>query len=159
MAAKFKMGQIVEVRGNVCGLARGERAKVVAILTDTAYRIASLIHLQDEFAAEDDLCEPRWTELERARRHLLDRQQTLAAARRSFMMRNYHDRGFLNPYEEAVLAALSWVWDAQERDEGLRCLRWMKEQMERVAAEMLAPSYAAQRLSAAKFRESHKEQA
>ena len=51
------------------------------------------------------------SELEQARRHLLECQEELAESRRSIG----DPPGYFKS-REAVLAALSWVWDAQERD-------------------------------------------
>ena len=52
------------------------------------------------------------TELERARAHLLARQNWLAFARRNEMAAIHIDRAELN-----VLAALSWVWEEQRAAE------------------------------------------
>lgn len=58
------------------------------------------------------------TELERARAHLLSTQQGLYN-RRAF--------GWIGPGEDDVLAALSWVWLEQEREQCMRDMlpmRW-----------------------------------
>jgi hypothetical protein len=50
------------------------------------------------------------TDLERARAHLRLRQRDLAAVRKASFF--FND---CSHYENAVLAALSWVWEEQER--------------------------------------------
>ena len=50
------------------------------------------------------------TELERARGWLKDCQDRLAYER------SFHDKVRVRFFESAVLAALSWVWEAQERE-------------------------------------------
>lgn len=54
------------------------------------------------------------TELERARAHLLDCQTWLARLRRNFSL----FEGAVNRAELDVLAALSWVWEEQDRIDG-----------------------------------------
>jgi hypothetical protein len=49
------------------------------------------------------------TELERARAHLRQRQKYLSAMRKSPLCPD------CSPWEMAVLAALSWVWEEQEK--------------------------------------------
>jgi hypothetical protein len=68
---------------------------------------------------------PPKTELEEARAHLLNVQQRLAAARKGdvFLIGPNQCIAPLPPdmmreREREVLAALSWVWDAQEREAG-----------------------------------------
>lgn len=64
------------------------------------------------------------TELERARAHLLHRQQLLAEYRikigketAAYLWPTQIPLGhFLQWHEEAVLAALSWVWEEQTKD-------------------------------------------
>jgi hypothetical protein len=51
------------------------------------------------------------TELERARAHLRCKQEQLGLARALLL------DDFLRPYEDCVLAALSWVWEEQEAEE------------------------------------------
>ena len=55
------------------------------------------------------------TELEQARAHLRRCQFILARDRKSCGSTEV-DKGILIASEWGVLAALSWVWDAQERD-------------------------------------------
>jgi len=49
------------------------------------------------------------TELEQARAHLRETQERLAYER------GYNDLDRIRFFERCTLAALSWVWDAQER--------------------------------------------
>ncbi len=50
------------------------------------------------------------TELERARAHLYQTQRALDRARAGFSGHEMHV-----PYEDALLAALSWVWEEQQK--------------------------------------------
>jgi hypothetical protein len=54
------------------------------------------------------------TELERAREHLLVRQEMLAEARK-MPLGPLTCLGYLDMMEQCFLAALSWVWEEQEK--------------------------------------------
>jgi hypothetical protein len=58
------------------------------------------------------------TDLERARAHLLFERRNLAVARKHRSV-----FGGLDHHESAVLAALSWVWEEQEKHEKERAFQ------------------------------------
>jgi len=70
------------------------------------------------------------TELERARLHLQSNQINLAAARVTLVARSRGlalgpwEKGNVRFWEGQVLAALSWVWDAQERQRSAEMQRY-----------------------------------
>jgi hypothetical protein len=72
------------------------------------------------------------TELERARAHLRDSQENLSW-RRFQQQHGKHpaDWHALRWAEDVFLAALSWVWQEQEREREMAVREWMTEQLER----------------------------
>ena len=59
------------------------------------------------------------TELDEARAHLRRCQSALASARKIS-----HEKEFFRQFEVNVLAALSWIWDVQERELDARDREW-----------------------------------
>jgi hypothetical protein len=71
------------------------------------------------------------TELEQARTYLKDTQDRLAYER------GYHDKDRVRFFEGCTLAALSWVWDAQEREQE-REMQHRREKIRAAFQDMIA---------------------
>jgi leucyl aminopeptidase (aminopeptidase T) len=72
------------------------------------------------------------TELEHARTYLRKAQRSLADRRAYRCVRTVIEEA-----ENMVLAALSWVWDAQERAQR-SAVEWLQDKMQRNLQEMLS---------------------
>ena len=86
------------------------------------------------------------TELEQARAHLRDCQKALKHARdvSVFEQGQWWPENMKANAERAVLAALSWVWDAQEREAMQDPLAWLNKTMQKAMFETLYPGQAFQ---------------
>lgn len=71
------------------------------------------------------------TETERARAHLKKCQGWLVTARTApqALQQGYSQADIIVAHEANVLAALSWVWDAQERERSDREIKTIRELM------------------------------